>query len=337
MNGKALDTQNLFKMADGFHDSALLHFAHYSGLFELLSEPSDVDMIAGRMSWNPRRTRILLNALVALELVDKDPYSGHFFNSQIVDRHLLVSSAEYMGNVVEHQRRQWDTWARIGESLAASEPLPWHQERKMRRDKTSSESFHLAMKNLARANMTNFLATPISSGNKFIIDMAGSHGLYLASLAAQNSGVTGEVWDVEEARNIAEGTFREMHCDERCSFVVKDISAQESYIGVAADVVLLNDCMHYFEPDTVCQIIGNATSVLRPHGHLLLATQLLNRDEVTPTSSAGFSMHMMLNSFHGGLHATPWLMGIMREHKLSVEQAPLDPTGRYVLLAGLKE
>ncbi|WP_315804873.1 MULTISPECIES: methyltransferase [unclassified Bradyrhizobium] len=335
MDSKQLGTSDLFRMVDQFHDSALLHFAHSVGLFELTSQPHHADVLAASMGWVPRKAVIFLNALVANGLLSKDDM-GRYHNSLVADQSLVRSRDGYMGGVVEHQRRQWSTWTRIGETLSSTDVLPWHQEHKLNGDEAANEAFHQAMRNLAVANLPSFLSLPFPLGTKHVIDMAGSHGTYLAALARAEPEVTGEVWDYPGAERIAKETFREFGCSERCAFRAKDITLPASFAGVLADVVLLNDCLHYFEPATVRDLIYRAVEVLRSGGLLVVATQLLNTDGISPAAAAGFSMHMMLNTTHGGLHPTPWIEELLASAGLSVIQRPLDPTGRYVVVVGRK-
>ena len=335
MEPKRLNVSDLFRMADQFHDSALLQIAHSRGLFELTTEQIGANEVAARYGWMPRKTLIFLNSLVAVGLLTKDD-QDRYCNAPIANQSLVRSRPGYMGGVVEHQRLQWDTWARIGEALSTSDVLPWQQEQRLRNDAAANDAFHEAMRTLARANLPAFMSLPIPRGKKHVIDMAGSHGLYLAAMARADPGVTGEVWDLPGAERLAVETFREFDCSERCSFRTKDITLPASFAGVRADVVLLNDCMHYFEPETVRDILAHAVGILRPRGMLLLATQLLNADGVSPAAAAGFSMHMMLNSAHGGLHATSWVAELIMELGLAVTRRPLDPTGRYVILLGEK-
>jgi SAM-dependent methyltransferase len=335
MDSKQLDVSDLFRMVDQFHDSALLHFAHSAGLFELTIQSRSADELAARLGWVPRKALIFLNSLVAIGLLSKDD-RGRYHNAMVADQCLVKSGSGYMGGVIEHQRRQWDTWTRIGETLSARKALPWHQEQKLKSDTDANDAFHQAMRNLARANLPAFLSLPIPAGRKHVIDMAGSHGVYLAAMAKAEPDLTGEVWDLPGAERLALETFSEFGCSERCSFRAKDITLSFSFAGAHANVVMLNDCLHYFEPETVRDLLSSAVDVLAPEGMLLVATQLLNPDGISPAAAAGFSMHMMLNTAHGGLHVTSWIAELIANKGLSVVQKPLDPTGRYVVLVGRK-
>lgn len=328
-----MNVGDLFRMADQFHVSALLHFAHASGLFEITAKAIDAQTLSTQLKWVPRKAGIFLNSLAAIGLLSKEA-DGRYRNVPAVDQSLVKASPAYMGGVIEHQRLQWGTWTRLDEVLTTRDSLKWQQEQRLKEDLQANDAFHQAMRNLARANLPAFLALPFPAGKKEVIDMAGSHGTYLAALVQRNPGYTGEVWDLPGAEAHALTTFRDYGCADRCTFRGKDITQLDSYAGVSADIVLLNDCLHYFEPETVQTVLTRIRGVLTPGGTLVLATQLLNSDGITPMAAAGFSMHMMLNTVHGGLHPTPWIAQQMQALGFTVSQAPLDPTGRYVTLHG---
>jgi O-methyltransferase domain/Dimerisation domain len=333
MTEKTMFIGDLFRMTDQFHDSALLHFAHASGIFEMLGTPQASDAVAVHMGWQTRKTRIFLDNLAALGLLTKSS-DGDYQNTAIADERLVKSKPGYMGGVVEHQRLQWEAWARIGDVLAAQGPLPWQQERRLEEAQEANDAFHQAMRNLARANAPAFLELPLFSGAPHVIDLAGGHGTYLAALAQKNPKLTGEVWDRVGAQQLANATFEEYGCAERCRFHVRDIGQPANFDGVSADVVMLNDCLHYFDMSGVASVLECAVAMLGGRGALVVSTRVLNSDAVTPAEAAGFSMHMMLNTANGELHVTDELVAQMERLGLTIARYPLDPLGRYTILVG---
>lgn len=335
MEDEQPDLGYLLRVADQFHDSALLHFAHASGLFELTTEPRSVADVVDRFGWVPRKAEILLDALVAIRLLAKTD-DGRYRNVPVSDQYLVKSRPGYMGGVIEHQRLQWRAWSHLGEVMAATEALPWQQEKRLQGDPQANEAFHQAMRNLARANLPRFLALPQVQGRVHVIDLAGGHGTYLAAMARQNPELTGEVWDLAGAEPQALETFREYGCDGRCRFHVRDITEPASFVGARADVVMLNDCLHYFDRPTVRDLLARASELLEPAGTLLVATRVLDEGGTTPTGAVRFSLHMVVNTARGGLHVTPWIAEQMERLGLCVSRSSLDPLGRYVILVGAK-
>lgn len=335
MEQHELDVGDLMRLVHQFHDSALVHFAHASGLFELTTAPLLADELSESMGWIPRKTAIFLNSLVAVGLLRRDE-QGRYRNALVVDQTLVKSRDGYLGGAVEHQRLQWNIWSQIGTALITRDVLPWHQECRFRSDPAANSAFHSAMCSFARSCLPAFLQIPIARGGGQVIDLAGGHGIYLAALAGAIPEITGEVWDLPGAESLAMETFGKFNCADRCFFVAKDIAVTSNFDGVHADVVMLNDCIWYFEPQTVRAILRAASEVLPVGGTLLIATLRLNEDEVSPAAAAGFSMYMMLNTACGGLHSTPWVTSSMLELGFSVTEWPLDPAQRHIMLVGQK-
>jgi SAM-dependent methyltransferase len=326
-----LDLPGLFRLGDQFHDSALLHFATDVKLFDFTAEPRSVDAVAALYTWLPRKTRIFLDALTALGLLKRK--AGLYENCDAVNAALVSNALDYIGAVILHQYRQWSIWPRIGEVLAAQASLPFQQEIRLRQDLDANAIFNLAMVRLSKLLLDGLLSLPQFRGRKRVLDLAGGHGTYLAVLARANPQLSGEVWDLENTRTAANRTFAEFGVADRILFRERDITRAAAYAGEAADIVMLNDCLHYFTEDTVRQIISAATTALLPEGSLIVLSMRLDDDRITPAPSACFSFHMMLNTRDGGLHTTGFLRELLVASGLDVETSQL---GRYGLLVGTR-
>jgi ubiquinone/menaquinone biosynthesis C-methylase UbiE len=320
---------DIFRIGDQFHSSALLHFAVAERIFDALTEPRSCGAIAGTKGWNERKTGIVLNALAAIGLIQK---SGELFrNSRAADQVLVTTSAEYIGGVIDHQRLQWALWSRISEIVAEDGPLPFQQEHRLAQDDDANRAFNAAMIRLSRLFSGAIAALPDFRGRKTVLDLAGGHGSYMAAIAAAHPEMTGEIWDLATTEAAARAVIKARGIMDRVVFRVRDISDQRSYAGVSADVVMLNDCLHYFAPATVARIVGWAAGALLPGGALVILSMKLDDDGITPAFASDFSLHMMVNAGNGGLHSTGFLIDAMRAQGLSIETKDLL---RYNLLVG---
>lgn len=323
---------DIIRLNDLFHDSALLHTAVATRLFDDLAAPVTAAEVAAGRGWVERKCRILLDALAALGLVVKD--GDRYRNAESTTRYLTSASDDYVGAIVDHQRLQWALWGRMGDVLAAEAPIEAQQELRLRRDEAANAAFNRAMVQLSRDNVADVLAVPDFARARRVLDLCGGHGTYLAALARKHPELTGEVWDLETARGLAEHTFAEAGVADRLGFRTRNVLDPDAFAGQQADACMLNDCLHYFDEDEVRTLVGRVAQVLGPGGLLVVMTMTLEEDRVTPASAAGFSLHMMLNTNHGGLHPTPWIEGVMRDAGLDVERTPLGSLGRYSLLVG---
>jgi SAM-dependent methyltransferase len=333
-NPGGLSLADIIRLNDLFHDSALLHLAVGTALFDRLTEPKSAADIAAEMHWVERKSRILLDALSAIGLLTKE--DNHYVNTQSTTHFLATSGDFYLGAIIDHQRLQWQLWSRMDDVLASENPVEAQQELRLRKDRTANTAFNRAMVQLSRDNVADVLALSDFAGAKRVLDLCGGHGTYLAALARNHPQLTGEVWDLENTRELAEQTFADYEVADRLSFRVQDVLEPDAFAGQRADACMLNDCLHYFDRSETTSLIGNAASVLQPGGLLVVLTMTLEDDGVTPAPAAGFSLHMMLNTNHGELHPTSWIRRVMQDASLEVESLPLGSLGRYTVLAGRK-
>lgn len=326
------DLGDLIRMNDLFHESAVLHLATSVGLFDQLTIPATATEIATAQHWVERKTRIVLDVLVALGLLDKS--DGYYVDTDSTKRFLTTASDSSMIAIIDHQRLQWSLWGDMDGVLRSDTPTPAQQEVRLARDSAANRAFTRAMIRLSQENVVDLLAVPELAGAGHVLDLCGGHGLYLASLARENPDLTGEVWDLEPARRVAVETLAELGVADRVTFEARDVLAPGAFEGRSADACMLNDCLHYFDRDGVRRVVGGAVSTLAPGGTLIVTTMTLDDDRVTPPGAAGFSLHMMLNTHFGELHPTAWIEEVMGDAGLAVERQPFGSLGRASLLKG---
>ena len=329
-----LSLSDIIRLNDLFHESALLHMAIETELFDRLTEPSSAGKVAAEMGWVEGKTRIVLDALAAIGLLQKD--GGSYRNTESSTTYLTTTSDGYVGAIIDHQRLQWGLWRRMGDVLESDGPVEAQQELRLKKDPAANEAFQRAMVQLSRDNVNDVLAIPDFATTERVLDICGGHGTYLARLAEKHPGLTGEVWDLENSRERALETFARHGVDDRLTFRTVDASDPDAFEGESADACMLNDCLHYFDEGEVRTLIGRTAGLLARSGLLVILTMTLASDGITPPSAAGFSLHMMLNTSHGVLHPTAWIEDVMRQSGLGVESRPLGSLGRYTLLIGRK-
>jgi SAM-dependent methyltransferase len=329
-----LSLSDIIRLNDHFHDSALLHMAIETELFDRLITPSSAQEVAAEMGWVERKTRIVLDALAAMGVLHKD--GTHYRNTQSSVTFLTTTSDAYVGAIIDHQRLQWELWRRMGDVLESDAPVEAQQELRLKKDPAANDAFQRAMVQLSRDNVADVLAIPDFARTGRVLDLCGGHGTYLARLAEKHPNLTGEVWDLETARERALQTFARHGVADRLTFKVVDVLTADAFAGEMADACMLNDCLHYFDEGDVRTLIGRAAALLESDGLLVVLTMTLASDGIAPPSAAGFSLHMMLNTNHGVLHPTAWIEDVMRKSGLDVESRPLGSLGRYTLVIGRK-
>lgn len=329
-----MELSDIFKLTDAFHESALLHFAVHNGIFDMLEKPALSNDIAEKKEWNKEKTRILLNSLVTLNLIQKK--SDKFKNTTSTAKYLTERSPDKVTSVINHQRLQWEMWGNIENTLSKKGSKKYFQENRFKKDEVANSTFNLAMKQLSNDQTDELYNLGLIKNGDFIIDICGGHGTYLIKLAKKLNKIRGEVWDLPASKEFALKNIASEGVSNRISFSEKNIFKISGGLKAKANVVLLNDCLHYFPKDKIKSLFEIIKTVILEGGHLLILTPTLYKNEIEPKAAALFSVNMMLNTEFGELHSTEWISKELKNIGLKTTTQPIGSLGRISIIIAKK-
>jgi SAM-dependent methyltransferase len=301
----------VYRIAGAHGAAALLHAAHAAGVFEYLRQPAPAHDVAIRVGWIEWKTQTMLHALVAQGFLSKNT-DGRFKLTEASERFLVSSSPEYIGDFVELLRRQWAAWGQIAAIMSIDRPHPSQQDL-TERNGDLVDVFQRAMAQTYMQAMPPFIDLPVWRTAKIVFDIAGGHGLHLCTVAARYRDLGGEVWDYPASRDYAVRNFRRYGLTERLAFREIDLREVITSELPAADVVMLNHCIHHFLRSELEHILQQASEVLRPDGTLLILEEHLDDSECSPPEAALFSFGLMINNPLAVLHPTSCVVTCVRQ------------------------
>lgn len=330
----ALTPKDIFEIADRYCDSALLQHAHSAEVFELLHEPRTSFEVATMKGWLEGKTAILLDALVALELLEKD--GCIYRNVAIVDSVLVRKQPGYIGDLIEHERLQWNLWGRIDEVLRSNHAVTGQQDVEFPLNHYANAVFQRAMMQLA-GDLTDVVADLSEwAGIRYALDLAGGHGLYLCEVAKRHDSVSGEVWDAISAKSHALAVIEKNGLTDRIQFKNRDIGDPRSYEGVIADGMMLHHCLHHFDWKRVKLIAQCVARVIPSGGLITILNPHLEHNRTQPIENALFSLYMMMNSIQGQVHPTNDIVELFQEVGFTLQTTIKPCLGVDVLIVGTK-
>lgn len=120
----AVSAEPLFRLGLGFRAAKAMQSAVELGVFaELASGPLDGTGLAARLGLHARSARDFLDALVALELLDRDD-DGAYHNTSVTDAFLVPGEPSYVGAFFEMaSARLYPSWG----SLTAARHADYHR------------------------------------------------------------------------------------------------------------------------------------------------------------------------------------------------------------------
>src|SRR5262245_14839970 len=117
-----MDFTELMRLASGHFEALLTQTALELAIFDALKDSAaTAAAVANRLKLEPKATELLLNALVALELLHKG--KDHFFLTETATKYLLTSSPQYAGAMIRFESALWACWEKLPDAIRPGQPF----------------------------------------------------------------------------------------------------------------------------------------------------------------------------------------------------------------------
>ena len=122
MEKKKLTPGSLMEISGGYWKTCALHAAVKLDVFTLIGEATITgETVAQKAGADPRAMAMLLNALVAMDLLRK--INNQFSNTDIARNFLSKDSPKYLGHIIQHHHQLMASWARLDEGVKSGQPV----------------------------------------------------------------------------------------------------------------------------------------------------------------------------------------------------------------------
>jgi len=282
--------EDLQRIAHAYRPSIILLAANQLGIFRTLRGQSlSADELAARLGIDLRGTRILLDALASLGIITK--HGSMYSNAPVTELHLADESSEhYLGNWLSHQYRLLRRWVQLEQVVRSGKPARERESRDFR-------CFQLAMRDSGRRGAELLTSHFDFSPYRRLLDVGGGPGSYSIQACRQNPELRAVVFDLPEARELAESNIRLAGLEDRITFLSGDYFSDD--LGGPYDVVLLSNVIHSLSPEETAQLLARCHQVLQPGGVILIRDFFLDEEGIHPVAAALFSVNMLVNTERG--------------------------------------
>ena len=238
--------------------------AQRMGLFARLArEPATVDELVAEESLNVEGTRLLLQTLVALDLLSED--GGRYSLDRKARKWLDPASDTNVGAFIDNCHDYWDWWAKLedvvrtgkSEEIHGYEPGDPHWERYIR----------------------------------------GQWQLARVSAPEVAKGLKATVLDLPGSAAIGREIISEAGMSDRVEHVEGD--AFEADLGGPYDGALMFNLIHHFEPEDNVRLFRRIHDALKPGGTFAVLDLFLPRRQRKPDSSVMLGLFFFLTSAAG--------------------------------------
>jgi len=318
----------LLKMSGNYWSACTLHAGVKLDLFTLLSEaPAPADELAGRVGLSERGLAMLLDALAALALLQKegDTYCTTPFSAE----YLSKSSKKYMGHIISHHHHLVEGWSRLDESVRSGEPV----RNRVSHEPSAAEreSFLMGMFNMAMQMAPLVVPRVDLAGRRSLLDLGGGPGTYAIHFCLQNPELKATIFDLPGTRQFAEQTVASFSLQDRIDFHAGDF--QHDMIAGRYDAAWLSHVLHGEGEAGCANMLQKTVAALEPGGVLLVQEFILDDDRAKPVFPALFSLNMLLGTPAGKAYSESEIALLLQNAGLEkIARLPLDlPNGAGVI------
>ncbi|MDQ7821506.1 MAG: methyltransferase [Candidatus Eremiobacteraeota bacterium] len=293
----ALTAAGVMEISNAYRQSAVLFAGHSMGVFDLIEKaPGNSELLAEGLRCDARAVEILLNALAAMGLLEKE---GEIFrNSVQASRYLVKSSPSYLGALVTHNRNAWDRWALLGRTVKSGRPAKSRvQDRYLHENGRKTREFILAMEGAA-VDAASALAESLDLGAvKRMLDVGGGPGTHSFEIIKRKGDIHAVIMDLPLTLAVTAKLVKKYGMKGRVSLREGDF-LKDDY-GSGYDLVLMSNVLHSNNAEQCGLMIGKAYDALNPGGCLVVKEYMLDESGCAPLQPALFSVNMLLNTEGG--------------------------------------
>jgi SAM-dependent methyltransferase len=331
LGNKIWTPAQLLEISGGYWSTCALHAGVKLGVFTPLSaEPLAAPVLAGRINCSVRGLEMLLNALTALELLNKqgESYVATPFAAEFLSR----TSPTYLGHIIMHHHHLMSGWANLDQAVQSGAPV---RGRVSHEDADSSrESFLMGMFNLAMMMAPKIVPNIDLSGRKRLLDLGGGPGTYAIHFCQYNPELSAVICDLPTTREFAEQTVERFGLAGRISFAAGDFEVEDLPGGF--DVAWLSHILHGVGPEECAKILKKAVSALEPGGMLMVQEFILSDTKDAPLFPALFSLNMLLGTPEGQAYSESELIDMLTAAGATgVRRLPLELPNGSGVIAGI--
>ena len=281
----------------GFQESRVVLTAIELDAFSAVGAGATAAEAARAMGTDPRATEMLLNALVAMKLLEKD---GEVYRTTPVSaRHLAAGGDADARAAIGHTVNLWTRWSTLTDCVRAGTAVTYQDPDGRSEDWT--ESFIAAMDRNARERVPHVLRALGSDAMSSVLDVGGGSGAYAIAFAAANPALRAEVFDRKPVCAIAQRHIEAAGVADRVKTRVGDLRADE--LGHGYDLVFVSAICHMLSPDENQDLLRRCRQALAAGGRLVIQDFILDGDKTAPKSAALFALNMLVGTKGGSSYS----------------------------------
>ena len=252
--------------------------------------------IAREAGTDPRATRIVLDGLIALALVEKR--QGKYFLTPTSETFLVRGKPGYMGDFRHVALALWDGMAHLKETLKTGKPLS-------RMDTGGElevwEKLVIGIIPIAQP-VAKALCDLLGIGGKRkemrVLDIAGGSSIFGMTILTRDPSAQVTQLDWPNVNSVAKKLNRERGLEGKIRFIdgeFRSAAVEENYY----DLILASNFCRFESPEGNRELFHKAHRALKPGGLFVVNDFLPNEERTGPTFALRFSVYTLTHTPEG--------------------------------------
>ena len=283
----------------GFQESRVILTALELDVFTALGDGAGASDVAAKIGTDPRATEMLLNALVALELLTK--HDGLFRNAPSAARHFTPNAVHPARMASLHVAHLWHTWSSLTGSVRAGTSVARRDTLEHGVDWTAA--FIAAMQRNASERAGVVLRAVGATGVRRMLDVGGGSGAYSIAFAKANPELRAEIVDTPAVVPLAQKYIEEAGVGSQVRVRIGDLRTDS--FGENYHLVWVSAICHMLSEDENRDLFRRCLAALAEGGRLIVQDFILEPEKTSPKFAALFALNMLVGTRAGSSYSEP--------------------------------
>jgi len=294
---KQWSAEQVLELARAFQPACILAAAAELDIFTGLADrPITAARLAAKLGADPRATAVLLDALAALDLLEKqeDTYSvpaevAEILCEQSPDN--VLPGIRHLGNCL----RRWAQLAQVTKTGTSAQRVP-----SIRGEEADTAAFIGAMHNFCAPVTDEIIERLRPLRFRHLLDVGGASGTWTIAFLRAAPDAKATLFDLPEAIPLARKRIAEAGLTNRVSLVAGDF--YEHDLPGGADFAWVSAITHQNSRRQNRTLFARVHAALAEDGVIAIRDVVMDNSRTSPAAGALFAVNMLVGTESGGTY-----------------------------------
>jgi predicted O-methyltransferase YrrM len=302
VSDQPLTAEDILALGRSYQGAAVLAAAADLDLFSALAPaPLTAAVLARTLQCDLRALTILLDALVALQLVEKA--GVNYALPAGLNAFLTSDGAQSILAMAQHQGHCLRNWAQLGRVVRTGRPAECMPG--VRGKEGDQEAFIGAMHNVSAPNADQVIRAVQPLQFRHLLDIGGASGTWTIAFLHACPSAQATIFDLPHVIPMARKRLATAGLDQRVKLVAGDFMADALPAG--ADLAWVSAIVHQNSRAQNRALFTAVFKALVPGGRIAIRDILMEESRTQPVAGALFAVNMLVATEGGGTFTFPEL------------------------------